>query len=290
MWSLGITNWSVKQTDKGHRNYSIEHLIATDNIAHGPQSIGLSGLLVYPGTPWAFGTDNDLWAFCKPDIEITPIVTNEPNNHWKVVQHFTTEGVERDQSDSGPANPLLEPPDISGSFVKYTKEALEDRDGKPILSSSLERFKGKIVERDASRHSVTIKQNIFPIPLDTWRTYIDAVNDRTLWGLPKNTIKLSNISWARKYYSTNWSSIYYAVTFEFDIDYENFTRKILDEGTKVLRIGGDPEKADDFIPYGGPVILNGAGQAIVSEADQYYHDKELYPEKNLLSLGIPNSL
>jgi hypothetical protein len=286
---VGRLDWKASQTDEGHREYDIDFLIHTDDPNDGPYTIGSSGVGYYPGTIWNFGNDLDIWAYCQPNVTVTPLVTGEKSNYWKLSQKFSTKANNRDQQDP-PGNPLLEPPEVSGSFVKYTREAVEDKDGKAIRSSSLERFKGASVERDDSRHSITIKKNIPTLPLATWRTMMDTTNSHSMWGLPANTVKLSNISWAKKYYGTNLLSFYYAVTYEFDITFESFTRKILDEGTRTLKAGGDAQDPKDFVPYNGVVLLNGAGLAITEEADVTYLSKDLYKQTNLFSLGIPTSL
>lgn len=287
--NLGILDWSGKQTDKGHREYEITWLIETNNTLDGPWSVGYSGALARVGSLWAYGNDLDLWAFCMPDLTLTPVAAEGSRGFlWHAKQRWSTEHAKRDQT-TPPGNPLLEPPDISGSFVTYTKEATQDRDGKAILSSSLEKYKGSVVEVDASKHSVSIKLNVATLPFAALQTMMHTTNLNAMWGLPANTIKLSNMAWSRKYYSTNLAAVYYAATYDFDIDFETYTRKILDEGTRTLRPGGvwADKKVQDYVPYGDKVILNGVGAALTNADTPYYHSKELYKQSNLLTLGIP---
>jgi hypothetical protein len=289
---VGRTDWEGSQTTEGHREYTINLLVRTTDSDDGPYSIGTSGVLYYPGTIWNFGNDYDIWAYCQPEISIKPVVSGERGYFWEATQKFSTKSKDskRDQT-TPPGNPLLEPPKVSGSFVKYTREAVEDRNGDPIRNSARERFKGASVERDDSRHTVNIEMNIPTLLLDDWRTLMDNVNSTTMWGLAANSVKLSNISWSKKYYGANLASYYYTVKYDFDIMFDSYTRKVLDEGTRTLKTGGDVENPKDYAPYGGTVLLDGAGKAVEADADAYYHSFELYPEANLITeLGVPTSL
>jgi hypothetical protein len=137
----------------------------------------------------------------------------------------------------------LEPQKISGTFAKYTKEAVFDRNGNAIVTSSWERMKGPEVEFDHNRPAVRVEQNVVALDLATVAPMIDTVNDATLWGLAERTIKLTNFAWERKLYGS--CNFYYTRVFDFDIDYNTWDRNLLDEGTKCLNgewgpVGGIP--------------------------------------------------
>jgi len=124
---------------------------------------------------------------------------------------------------------------------------------------------------------------------------VDTLNDRPLWGLEARKIKLSNVSWERLLYGT--CTFYYKVTYEFDIrmDDDGFDRKLIDEGTKELKPGGDPNDPRDFQVYkdgngeNTRVLLDGAGKALTAEADPFEIDLKYYKESNFGLLGLPTS-
>ena len=218
---------------EGHRNYSVEHIVKTTDSDDGPTVVlGASGLPVI-GSLWNFGNDLDVWAFCYPDMKIRghEEKKGEPPEYWKVTQKFSTRPLNRCQ-DETIEDPLLQDQVISGSFVKYTQEISKDRFDDPIKTSSHELIHGPQVEFDFNRPTVRIEQNVATLELALFTAMIDTVNGNTLWGLSSRKIKLSDVSWERKWYGT--CNIYYTRVFDFDIDFNTFDRVVLDEGTKVL--------------------------------------------------------
>lgn len=309
---LGRTNWEMERSEDGHRNYLIEWRIETDSPDDGPATVFNCPGLPTVGSWWAIANDLDLWAFCHPQWTCRPQVTEEANVLWILTQPFSTRPFKRCQ-DTQIENPLLEPPDISGSFVNYRKEATKDAEGKLILSSSLEVIRGAAVERDYGNHSIEITLNTLELGLDSYVELIHHVNDAPLWGLERRMIKFSNVRWQRLMYGT--CTAYYRKSFTFDIDFGTFTYKIPDEGTKVLQ-GHAPGSTwpklepTDIDPLTGKeyrftpwrfevykdkqgentkVLLDGMGRPLDDSEDPHLIEKELYGEANLLQLGIPSS-
>jgi len=239
-----------------------------------------------------------LWAFCKPTLVVSVHQEREgdPTKLWKVENTYSTKPSKRCQDESI-EDPLLEPQKVSGGFVKYTEEATEDRNGVAIKSSSHEMFRGAQVEFDANRPTVRIEQNTARLGLATFTEMIDTVNDRTLWGLAARKIKLSNITWSRNLYGQ--CNFYFTRNFEFDINFNTFDRKLIDEGTKVLNpdlVGADKDNPKHFIRYKDAndentrVILDGNGNALTDGANPVEITIEKYEESNFLLLGIPTNL
>lgn len=285
----GMVKWSGGRDNEGHREYNATWLVQADNPSVGPAGIFAASGLPAIGAAWP----EDAWAFCLPESEATPLVDKEQNIWWHVVQKFSTKPLKRCQTASI-EDPLDEPPKLSGSFLRYTKEATVDRNGRPIQSSSHEVMRGKLVEKDGNRPQVIIEMNFGSNQLSTFAPMIDTVNDSTLWGLPARCVKLSNAPWRRVLYGI--CTYYYTVAFEFDIDYNTWDRRLIDHGTRVLACGGNPNNPLDFVAYQdnngntGHVILDGSGNAWNGTGSPGYIDAEFYSESNLLLLGIPSSL
>lgn len=316
----GRRAYGGERDDEGHRTWMVTHLVNVSDPNDGPQIVMALGTLPQVGDAYAFGNDSDTWAFCYPYMKISPheaIKEGHWIKTWKVEQKFSTKPLKR-CADTTIGDPLSEPQTISGSFVKYQKEAVIDRYGNPIRSSSHEPFTGQQVEFDANRPTVKIGQNVASLGLATFAPMVDCVNDSTLWGMSARCVKLSNVSWERKLYGT--CSYYYTRNFEFDVDYNGFDRRVVDEGNKVLngkwdpttkewtlvQINGvDPDpnnpthfiRATDFngnpikVPlngYGVPISPNytgtGTGNTLVTKL------VEKYEEVNFLTLNIPSTL
>jgi len=321
----GHTSWSLDRNDEGQRVYTITHRVKTTTGLDGPSVVAVTPGLPVVGSIWAFDNDFDSWAFCTGYMKIQKargVKEDGPVNHWTVEQKFSTIIPKRCNTTTID-NPLLEPMGVSGSFVKYTKEAYLDKDGNAIKNSAHEMLRGSIVEFDYNRPTVQIKQNVATLGLDVFSAMVDTVNDATLWGLGSRKIKLSNVSWERNYYGTCFA--YYTRTFEFDIDFNTFDRVALDEGTKALgrldTVTGTWDSTTDFatgvalnpnnplhftrykdkygenarvilngegIPIGGDSSETGTGTAGVDLPGEITIQK--YAESNFLTLGIPTSL
>lgn len=295
----GRVGWGSGRDKDGYRTHDVTWQIKTPTVHTGPAAIYFTPGLPVVGATWTDamqGLDVDDWCFCWPEctIKVAPQQKeNEPGVLWHLTQTFTNRPLSRCQ-DFQIDDPLNEPPDISGSFVKYTREATEDMDGNPIRTSSHEIIKGKAVERDDNRPTVSIAMNTLDNQLGSFALMIDTVNDGSLWGLGPRMIKLSNVTWRRKLYGS--CTFYYTTTYDFDINYKTFDRYLLDVGTKVLIAGGDPTDPRDFVAYkdkygeNARVALNGAGVAVGAGENPYRFLVKFYEESNFLLLGIPTSL
>ena len=322
-------DWGASKDSEGHRTYTIDWLVVTD-IGDGPQTAANAPGLPLIGASWSYGTDNDIWAFCYPDmnVQVYKQPRNEPTLFWKISQKFSTKLLNKCCQENV-EDPLLQPQSIGGSFAKYTVEASTDRNDKPILSSSFEQFRGSLVEFDANRPVVNIGQNVSSLGLDSFSEMVDTVNDDVLWGLAARKIKLSNVTWERKFYG--YCGVYYTRKLDFDIDFKTFDRSLIDEGTKCLNghwdteasgtsgcedsawildnicgVAPNPLNPQHFTQYkdrndeNSRCILNGYGLPATSTATTTtgtgtggaagIKEVEYYPESNFLTLGIPTSL
>lgn len=307
---LGKQSWRGGRDEEGFRTYELT-LLVESAFSDGPQKVILATGMPLIGAPWVFGGDSDPWAFNTPYMGIRPVVSDgDKNDHWLVDLKFTNKPMKRCCTTTI-EDPLLEPQKVSGSFVKYTTKTTKDYLGKVIKNSSLEPVP---IERDASRPTVTISQNVAALGIDTFSQMIDTLNNSTLWGLAKRKIKLSTASWERKYYGV--CSVYYTRNFEFEVRFDGFDEaEIVDQGLQ--RRKGD-YKAGVWVPdptvaaiadnklkpehmtrikdaEGNvlpPQLLDGHGNVNNDpEASiAYLPTVKIYKESNFLTLGIPTSL
>ncbi len=323
---VGTLTWEGSRDSDGYREYKLTSLVRGD-LGCGPAEALQASGLPEPGDYWIFDTDQDIWASCKENAEVKIHSEKEgdPNKYWRVTQTFSSKGDEKRCKDEQIDDPLLKPQEVSGSFAKYQEEAVIDRFGVPILNSCFEQFHGPQIEFDKNRPTIKISQNVPLLELALLAQMQDTVNDSTLWGLPARTIKLSSISWEKKFYGKCY--IYYTRNFEFDVRYEGWDKELLDEGTKVLnghwdkttggwvlnKIGGifgsggvtpNPLNPQHFIKFvdrdGNPasVILNGhglpsavrIGTGTGSPQQPGQIQVSVYQSANFLLLSLPTHL
>lgn len=280
---IGRRSWGGSRDSEGYRTYNLKTLITADPL-DGPATILNTPGLPLPGSIWAYGNDLDPYVWCRPDatVAIHQEREGDPNRWWTIDQVFSNKPLDLKRCyDQANDNPLLEPPKLSGSFVKYVEEATHDRFGKLICTSSFEQVRGQQVEFDRNRPSVVWEFNVPIFDLPLFASMVDTVNDAPLWGLLPRMIKLSSLTWSRLYYGQCY--IYYTLRLEFDVNYNTFDRFIVDEGNKVLEgrwnrannhyildekhTAGfpDPLNPSHFVVYKDPrgentrVMLNGRG-------------------------------
>jgi hypothetical protein len=306
---LGRIDWSRSTDGDGNRDYKLKCLVECSSTSDGPAIVSIATGLPSIGSVWSFGGDYDPWAFCLPSLSITPVVTKEPGIYWTTEQTFSTKPIKRCQ-DQQVGNPLSEPQRISGSFLKYSKPAFKDRNGDPILSSSFEQIQG--LERDYVRPTVSIEQNFPSSQLDILASAVNKLNDNYLWGLSKRKIKLTSVSWDRKYYGM--CSAYYTRKLEFEVRFDGFDPyDIIDSGWMCL--GGYWDRTVSppvWTPYGWDktnpynfrmfmthanqptpvrISLDGNGNPNTDPSTPVFHDPiEIDDEYNFLSLGVPTYL
>lgn len=246
----------MERDSEGHRTYTISHRVKVDPL-DGPAVALTTPGLPLPGSPWLVDNEIDLWAWCRPNATVTPVVENEPNEYFDVVQTFSTKPPDRGSRnannqrchDGQIEDPLLEPQKISGSFTKYTEEAYMDRFGHPILNSAFELMRGSQVEFDHNRWTITIEQNVTNLQLDIVSLMKDCVNSVPMWGLGRRQVRLVDFNWEKRIHGL--CSVYYMRKFTFEVREESHDKLLLDVGTKVLNGAWTPEGAWELIPING---------------------------------------
>lgn len=215
--NTGPQRWSLTQDQDGFREYKIKFRVETDDPLDGPYlAMQTSGLPAF-GSFWDFGNDVDPYAYCRLPVVVSPECEGEPNLWFDLEYTFSNKPDAKRCKDEAVTDPLLIPQEISGGFTRFQEEAVFDRFGKRIATSSHEPIRGPQNEWDASRPKVTIRQNVVSLEFPLLCQLIDTVNAFPLWGFPPRTVKLSGISFERKFYGACYA--YYTRTFEFEMRY-----------------------------------------------------------------------
>ena len=290
---VGMLEWDMKRDRDGHRDYFIRWLLKTDSPDDGPGTVMNAPELPYVGSYWDYGNESDVWAFCTPETTIKPIIVNEPNTWWTLDNNFSTRPLKRCQ-DNTYEDPLSEPYRIGGTFNPEKAERYYDKNGKFLMNSAKEPFRGPEVEFDTSKPTVSIGMNLATLPLATYTQLMHCVNDSSLWGLSARCVKLSAMRFQRLLYGT--CSYYYSVDLDFDIDFNTFDRKLIDSGVRSLKSGGTATDQRDYRMNRsdeGDVVryfLDGNGGLLSNTNSPVVLTFQVYNTANLLLLGIPSTL
>ncbi|GIW60118.1 MAG: hypothetical protein KatS3mg087_1184 [Patescibacteria group bacterium] len=293
----GPVKIEASRDDEGHRSYSVWFKVEVDN-ASGIDDPSI--LIDAPGLPqvgdpyafsWAVGSDPAALCTFETDVEAFEQESDKPI-YYLVKKVFSTKPRRR-CSDESIQNPLLEPPQISGSTVSKRKTILIDRDGLPYISSSGELLVGSDTEIDDDDWEINISFNTASLFLGIVNSLRQHVNDAPLWGLPAETIKFSRYSFERLVYGTCF--VYYRHNMTFQIR-DSWAHKLQDRATMKLLDGGDPTNPDHWVRAKDktgenlPMLaLDINGKPIVNTATQTPRVivRNPYPKGNLLLLGIP---
>jgi hypothetical protein len=240
----GPFNISLTRSDEGHREYKASRHVRcalTDGVFTVLNAVGLP----LPGDFWAFQSEIDPWAFCRPVAVVKKhpdVPERDPCGHYIVEQTWSTRPLRR-CGDTPVEDPLLEPARISGDFDKLNEEFTLDRFGDPITNSAFEPIRGPQVEWEVYYPTVHIEQNVADLQLDLLSRMAGSVNDGPLWGFPARCIRFIPGQWRQMYHGP--CQIYYTRPLSFYIRaklnlltgelYSLWDRDLLDEGAKVLQ-------------------------------------------------------
>lgn len=150
---------------------------------------------------------------------------------------------------------------IRCSFNKFERVIWVDQDGEPIRNSAGDPF-GDPVVIDDSRPLIVVTRNedVNAFDLTLAGEYQDVVNSATWNGFPARTVKCTEIQTSEEQKDTTSGLYYYTVTYVFEIKWDTWNRKILDQGYAYLD-GSDrkPFLDDEKQPISDPKLLDGSG-------------------------------
>lgn len=291
---------SLQIDDEGHRDYDVRWKVYSNRSCESPDNVMLAANLPIPGTPLS-SVVIDGWPYAYFLAKGSCRFLNRDASRyvWDVSTPFTTKGCRRCMT-SPVGNPLLEPWKVSGGGNKYTKEAKADKDGKAIVNSAKQRFRGNALQIDESHATFKIEGNVAWINLTVLNQVRNAVNDRVFWSKAARTIKCTDFTWEQRWYSAcQW---YFHVAFAFEIDEDTWDLKPFDEGDLII----DPNDATKWIrPRGSReevltrIPLDGEGNALSASAEPVRCDGGGSParpgpyrvrkEVNFATIGFPAS-
>jgi hypothetical protein len=253
----GARDWRLSSDEGGYRTYRLTLRVISNDPRDGPATVRLTPGLPLVGSAWQIDNDVDIWVWCRANVSVDPVGGEPGTLHWDVVFEYSNKPLDHKLQrchDVQIEDPLLEPQKKSGGGERYVEEALMDRFGRPILTSSHEQIRGAIVEFDFNRDTVTIEQNVPALELDLCVSMKDHLNSVPMWGLPPRCIKLSDFHWNERF----WGQCYRYFNRRFDFSakvrkdpvtgllYSGWDRDVGDEGSKFL-FGHWDSSSDEWV-------------------------------------------
>jgi hypothetical protein len=233
-WISGGPRWKPGSIDPdGHRTWNVEFTVQSDDMADGPATaVQTPGLPLF-GDVYQIGNDVDVWAWFRAGPTSIVPQSDKGGNQFFYISYVATtrppdagapgasggkddKGARKKCADQRIEDPLSEPPAVSGSSVRYSREEEFDKDGKPFRYTSFEKILGQFREFDAHREQVVIEQNVLNLERSLVKSLLDKLNDAPLWDMPARCWKLSDWDWQRKSYGT--CGFYYTRKLTFECD------------------------------------------------------------------------
>jgi hypothetical protein len=215
----------------GFRTWNVKHLVLSD-APIGPATALTCAGLPLPGEMYLFDDDIDTWAYCTLEAKVSAANSGKKHKEYWIEQPFSSNPNTKWCKDQQIDDPLLQPPKISGNFVRYTEEATFDRFGQLLLTSSWEKISGPESEFDADRIQIEIEQNVLDLNLPLLIAMSNTVNAYPLWGAAERIIKFNAGPWSMNFYGQCHK--YFTRKLIFEAKKDGWDRVVLDEGSKVL--------------------------------------------------------
>ena len=285
---------------KGGRTYTSKYRVITNSQYDNGVTINLSANLPLFGAASYWGNTWDYGAFAKwpHSCQLEKGDDQSFRRFWIVTVIHETPDTEDEKGDQRGDDPTQYPWEVGGDADEWTEEATKDENDKPIVSSSLEPFKGKNVQVYRNRERLTLSKNFASLNLGYIRSTRGSVNASSVTILGQaydaRTLYLRKIRWSRVVYAGG-SRVYFKHEFEIDTKEDTFDLKLVDMGHRKF-IGtdrNDPTHYGPILDIGTqrpiqqPIPLDGNGQPL--QAGQVIQTKtfKFYPQRNWSGWGFP---
>lgn len=278
----------------GRRVYTVEYESKTNDSQDHAGVVVVDLISRVPfGTPYSLGNESDPWAFANWPKSCKKRGKRSTLTVWSTLIDFSLLEVQR-CSQLRIENPVDQPYKVSGSFVRAMKAVTEDRNGVPITNSSDEPVLPAPEVRD-SADTVVVEVNTATINLPLRAQMRDRVNNATLWGLAKRTVRLAQWTWLFGFYGL--CAAYVINRLEFEINLNTWDFKHTDQGFRIKNGTDESGKTkyttlmdDRDQPLRHPRLLDGSGALLADSGTPVELTDELDDEGNFMLLPIPNPL
>lgn len=203
-------------------------------------------------------------------------------------ESFTDQWTDPDVSP-GPISPLMQPPEVSWSFVTSNEPIDSDVDGVPITNSAKEMFDPPIT-RDFDDLVLRVVRNEKEFNALQAAEYKGAINSDTFLGFTAGKVRCVLYNGVKQYAA---SLVYWKVTYEFHIRWDGWARRIRDEGYQALNAAEDDY--EEIVDANGmkvsqPWPLDSAGKKLTAAQKKagtaYFLTFNVYPGKLFSVLGL----
>jgi hypothetical protein len=200
---------------------------------------------------------------------------------WIVEVRYSTN---IEQPDYGNLNPLLRPPEVSWGIAKFTRPLWKDKDGNAITNSAKEYFDPPL-ETEDFRITLTIERNEASYSADTTLKYVMSVNEKPFFGAAAETVKCVGIRGQRAFEK---ATLYWKVTYEFEVREEKWDAVVIDQGYSELKDGVAVPIRDrrTGTAFGSPQRLDGTGKPLTPGQDTVFLTFKVHFIKDFTPLNL----
>ncbi len=299
---MAVTSVNVLQSVGGFnkdfsRSYTVTYRVITNSASDGPAVVCTAAGLPRKYTPYIIGNDIDTGVYCE-SVTARHEDWNASRLIWLVTVQYGSSSKKEHDDNEQQGSPLDTRAKWSGGHAQFQIVASQDKDGDAVKNSANQQY-DPLPMKDNSRPVINVVKNVANLDLNTWASYIDAVNDGTWWGLATRKLKCQSIQWQQMFHGSG--TPYYQVTYEFHVKDDLWDYVILDAGYEHLINGGadtDSIKDDNNVETSIPWPLNGSGVALTTaqkktDSNYFWYKPgttagwRIYAEKDFSALGLP---
>jgi hypothetical protein len=278
-----------------------------------PMQYGTPYNIIQPRTDGTFVRDIDTSCRLR-DTDIAPFDTETgDSDRWLITQTYDNETIAFTEKP-----PWEMFPEITGTFVKDSREASVDIYGDLLQMSNLELMEGEPVTRDYSRVQITFNWATLFYDGPLWAGAMDCVNSRPMWGFAPYQVKLSEHGFGIETWesevSAGWGESrfvkvsYWKLSATFEFKYlpetqqwepgieDSWLRVIPDYGNRILIEDGKQDNPAHYKPFKDAsgnesgTFLNGKGEAATKPSDIWFWEKELYVPIDFSFTRLPKAI
>lgn len=212
-------------------------------------------------------------------------------NYGTTRRTATTEGETPAPADYEVAiSPLEASPRIRWTTVNSNEQIDRDANGEPLTNSAKESFDPPI-SREVDDLVLSFVRNEESFDQVVAASFKNAVNADEFLGFEPGTVKCTRFDGEEAQAA---DQKYFVVSYEFQIRYDGWKRRILDQGFREDTGSTDDDgntiyeiiKDTDGNPVREPVLLDGEGKILAEGEDAVFLEKQIYPELDFSNLNI----
>jgi len=208
---------------------------------------------------------------------------------YKVTVTYKAETKSKIGRDDTPVSPLAMPPEENWYFATTNEPIDRDIEGNPLTNSAGESFDPPLTREFHDLVGRIIKNQVAYNPVMAYE-YIGSINSDSFRGFPPETV-LCRVFTGDEVYTPYMK--YYRVTYEFQVRFDGWKRRVLDQGFREY-VGTGTDGAplykqftdNEGNPLTEPTLLNGNGKKLDDGASAVFLEFDVRRKLPFSKLGL----